>query len=48
MGYLGGRLVVDDGPHVFDVEAARGHVGRDENARATALELLHDPVTLLL
>mmetsp|Transcript_37782 Transcript_37782/g.80467 ORF Transcript_37782/g.80467 Transcript_37782/m.80467 type:complete len:403 (+) Transcript_37782:329-1537(+) len=45
---LRGRVVVDDGAHVLDVEAAAGDVGRDEHVGAALLELLQRPVALLL
>mmetsp|Transcript_43051 Transcript_43051/g.100889 ORF Transcript_43051/g.100889 Transcript_43051/m.100889 type:complete len:421 (+) Transcript_43051:370-1632(+) len=45
---LRGRVVVDDGAHVLDVEPAARHVRRDQNVGAALLELLQRPIALLL
>lgn len=37
-----GHVVVDDQVHVRQVQAARGHVGRDHHARAALDELVDD------
>src|SRR5262249_12002247 len=42
LGVLG-QVVVDDVRHAFDVEAARGHVGRDEDGEPSFLEVVQDP-----
>src|ERR1051325_3073631 len=43
-----GGLVVHDVRQMFDVEAARGDVGRGENLRGAIAESAHDAVALLL
>ena len=39
---------VDDVRHVIDVQAARGHVGRDEDVERPVAEAAHHPIALLL
>mmetsp|Transcript_16527 Transcript_16527/g.42337 ORF Transcript_16527/g.42337 Transcript_16527/m.42337 type:complete len:454 (+) Transcript_16527:479-1840(+) len=42
------QVIVDDQRHLLHVDAAREHVGRDEDPTAARAELAHDHLTLLL
>jgi hypothetical protein len=47
-GRLLGELVVDDQVEPLHVDATRGHVGRDEDARAAIAELRHHTIAFVL
>ena len=48
MFVLTGHIVVDDGVHVRNIDAAGGNVGGYQNGQLAVPEVLHDLVALLL